>query len=360
MGEIQLDNIIDGNNSTSTPLGIDGVFTGTGVDVSEHNNVTVMLFADKDSATNGMQFQFSTDNTNWDDCFHFTLTADEPRRFQYPVTGRYFRVIFTNGDTAQTKLRIQTILHGSGILTTIHRISDPLSSDNSAQLIKAILSGQKPGDGDFVNFGATTGGNFKTSVEEFNGSTLAPKSLVTSPSFALATDHYDENTRALTNISFEHHLIHIGDSFVVCDVQNVNATTIKWQITTPNTTKYSHVIFDIEATGEMLMAVTEGSDRTDGVALTEINRSRIGTPNVAGTIVTRTPTGGSTDGATTITSRRVGATGVASKTLTGGGNRGTNEFILKPNTKYVVAITTFADIYVTFCLDWYEYTSLSN
>ena len=76
-------NIIDDNNSTATPLVGDAVFTGTGTDVSEHNNIAIQLYSDKDSAVNGMQFQFSSDNTNWDDCFNFTLIGGEVRRFQY-------------------------------------------------------------------------------------------------------------------------------------------------------------------------------------------------------------------------------------------------------------------------------------
>ena len=157
-------------------------------------------------------------------------------------------------------------------------------------------------------------------------------------------------------ISVDHHEIHEGDSFIVCDVQNINTTTMKWQITTPNAAAHSHIIFDVQATGEMSVVVTEGSDRTDGTALVEINRNRVGTPTAAATVVTRTPTGGATDGAIIILAVRVGATGVGSKTISGGGARGTNEYVLKPNTKYVLAIQTFADIYVSVCIDWYEHT----
>lgn len=166
----------------------------------------------------------------------------------------------------------------------------------------------------------------------------------------------DASTYALETIEYEHHEIHSGSSFVVSDVQQVDTTTMKWQVTTPDSTKYAHVVFDIECTGEMSLTITEGSDRTDGTALAEINRNRVGTPTTATVIATRTPTGGSTDGATTIFTKRSGATGVASKTVAAGGSRGLNEFVLKPNTKYVVAVETFADVYVAFGVDWYEHT----
>jgi len=169
----------------------------------------------------------------------------------------------------------------------------------------------------------------------------------------------DEKTHALVFSSWAHHKIHERGSFVVSDVQSVSTTTMKWQITTPDSEKYTHALFDLDGTGEMSVIITEGSDRTDGTALVEINRNRVGTPPSAGTIVTRTPTGGSTDGAITIFSTRVGATNVGSKTVEAGGSRGVNEFMLKPNTKYVVAALTFAAIYVSFHVHWYEHINKS-
>ena len=168
----------------------------------------------------------------------------------------------------------------------------------------------------------------------------------------------DGSTSAIKTITYPHHEIHSGSSYHASDVQSVSTTTIKWQVTTPDSLAYAHMIFNVECTGEMLVIVTEGSDRTDGTALSEINRNRVGTPAAAGTIVTRTPTGGDTDGATTILTTRVGSTGVGSKTLSGGGARGTNEYILKPNTKYVVSVTTYAAVFVSLELDWYEHTNI--
>ena len=165
----------------------------------------------------------------------------------------------------------------------------------------------------------------------------------------------DASTNSLQTVPYEHHEIHSGSSFHTSDVRSVDTTTFKWQITTPDSLVYSHMLFNLECTGEMLLLVTEGSDRTDGTALTEVNRNRVGTPAVAGTIVTHTPTAGTTDGAITILTTRVGSTGVGSKTISGGGSRGTNEYVLKPNTKYVVSITTYAAVYVSLELDWYEH-----
>ena len=169
-------------------------------------------------------------------------------------------------------------------------------------------------------------------------------------------DGIDRSTGAANTIEYEHHEIHSGSSFTVADTVACDTTTVKWQITTPDSMVYAHMIFSLSSTGEATYLVTEGSDRTDGAALAEMNRRRVGTPDAATVIVTRTPTGGDTDGAVTLFTKRSGITSVASKNVEGGGARSLNEWILKPNTKYVISVTTYAVVYVTCELDWYEHT----
>jgi hypothetical protein len=54
---------------------------------------------------------------------------------------------------------------------------------------------------------------------------------------------------------------------------------------------------------------------------------------------------------------RNGITSIAAKNIEGGTARATNEWVLKPNTKYVVSVTTYAAAYVTMVVDWYEHTN---
>lgn len=147
-------NIIDINNTTNIPLGIGGVFTGVGTDVSSFNSVTIQLFADVDSATDGMCFQFSTDNINWDDSndYNLDVSVSNVRRFQFPVTAQYFRVKYENGNVAQTEFRVQTILHNSDVLTSIHRLDTGLTNDRSVTVTKSVIAGEtSAGGGAFVN-----------------------------------------------------------------------------------------------------------------------------------------------------------------------------------------------------------------
>lgn len=167
----------------------------------------------------------------------------------------------------------------------------------------------------------------------------------------------DAITSTRIGISFSHHEIHEKNAYVSPDLQNVSTTTIKWQITTPNTPKLAHIIWHVECTGEMTILVTAGADRTDGTSVAICNRYQDETPEVSGLTVSRAPTGGSTDGTTVLMNRRSGATGPGAQADAPSSARGASEFVLKRNTKHIVSVTTYADVWVTFDPDWYEHTS---
>lgn len=160
--------VVDANNSTTSTLGGGASFTGDSTDLLGYSAVCITLYADVDSAADGMSFEFSSDGTNWDDVYEFTLDNSESptRRFQFPVTARYFRLVYTNGGGAQSTFRVQTILHTANQLTSIHRISDDMSPDRSAQVMKTALFARKAGTGDLTLIDATAGGNLKISVQE--------------------------------------------------------------------------------------------------------------------------------------------------------------------------------------------------
>jgi hypothetical protein len=141
-------NTVDATNSTVAQLGIDGTFAPVGgTDVSQYTSVAISIHSDQDSAEDGMVFEFSQDGTNWDDQYAFNLEAStsQTRRFQFPVTAKYFRVNYTNGSVATTAFRIQTILHRENILTSIHRVEDVVKPDRSAQLVKSVIIAQREG-----------------------------------------------------------------------------------------------------------------------------------------------------------------------------------------------------------------------
>lgn len=160
---------------------------------------------------------------------------------------------------------------------------------------------------------------------------------------------------SIRTIQLEHAEIHEGHSYTVSDTVASSTNTTKWMISTPPGTTYDHLVFTLTCTGEALFKVTGEADRVGGTPLSVVNRRRVGTPEVSSTNVTRLPTGGTTDGATTLFSMRNGITGTGGKSVETAQARATSEWILKPATKYIISITTYVnDVYVTCILDWYS------
>jgi len=159
--------VVDANNSTTTPLVGDAVYTGIGTELLSYSSVSVFIDSSHDSVVDGMTFEFSTDNTNWDKVFIFTYTAaDNARVFQLPTHAKYFRIVYTNGSTAQTAFRVQTILMHTTPSQTTHRLVDSIDPDRSVTAVKAAIVAQQAGTGDFIPIASTTGGNLKVAIEE--------------------------------------------------------------------------------------------------------------------------------------------------------------------------------------------------
>lgn len=162
------ESVLDTGNSSVAQLGNGGTFVGTGVDCIGYSAVSITVHSDEDSATDGMVFEFSMDNSNWDDSYPWTLDASESetRRFQFPVTARYFRVNYTNGNQTTTEFRCQTILHRQNILTSIHRLKSNASDDRSAAVVKSAIIAQRTGGPtqEFIAVEADPGGNLKVAL----------------------------------------------------------------------------------------------------------------------------------------------------------------------------------------------------
>jgi len=145
-------------NSTTTPLGISAVFTGTGVDVLGYSAVTVSVYANEISATSGLRLEFSSDDTNWDvshpydypGAFQFNVgETTHPAKVTVPVEARYFRVKYTNGTTGQGTFRLSTILHRGSVPpmapVLLHSQMGPTTStfNLAAPPVAALLIGQR-------------------------------------------------------------------------------------------------------------------------------------------------------------------------------------------------------------------------
>lgn len=168
---VQLAGVVDAGNSSTTPLSGGGVFTGTTMDLLNYAVINVNVNANVDSATNGLSVQFSPDGTNWDHT-HSTTYTSGGKGYIFNVEYRYARVVFTNGASAQSTFRLQTILKPQVVPPSLYTLDQTVSGNMFAQLGRSQLVAKTPG-GTYTSINCTTGGNLKVAVEEINDAIAA-------------------------------------------------------------------------------------------------------------------------------------------------------------------------------------------
>lgn len=161
---------VDTGNSTSTPLGNGATFTGSWTNVLAHTNVSIMVTTDKDSATNGLVFQQSSDGVNVDDTDSYTISANVPKQYTFGVAAKFVRVVYTNGSQTQGFFRLQTIHHPFAPKPSSHRLDDTPISQDDAELVKAVLTGKSSAGNNYVNVKVNPSGSLITTP----GAPVAP------------------------------------------------------------------------------------------------------------------------------------------------------------------------------------------
>jgi len=162
----------------------------------------------------------------------------------------------------------------------------------------------------------------------------------------------DLTTNALEIVEREHHEIHEGTHFFICDYQSFsNAEVVDFTVVTPNTTEWSHMVFNIEGSGAVSMSIFETAVvDTPGTAVLSYNNNR-NSANTTGLTIRIGDT--FTDTGTEIYKQSKGANkkvGIVTR------NR---EIILKQNKTYLFRITneTSSANIISWCMEWYEHTN---
>jgi len=168
----------------------------------------------------------------------------------------------------------------------------------------------------------------------------------------------DASTGAIATIEYEHHEIHSGSSYMAWAMQKTSnaddkSTTVT--LTTPNTTKWFHLIPFGETTGEAHFIVKEGvTIGTKTSDVTAYNRNRNSTKTSAGTLqYFDEDATGEVTGGTQIYHEHLGAGRTSADATTG-----RDEIILKQNESYSFVIENegaAANIH-NIILNWYEHT----
>lgn len=134
-----------GVNSSTSTLGSGAAFTGTGEEVTSFEEILINVVANVASATDGLSLQQSSDGSNWDIVEVWTVRAGVALVAAVSVKAKFFRVVYTNGGSAQSSFRLQTIFKRtaglSRLLQSGRAIVDGLSREVKWIKINATASG---------------------------------------------------------------------------------------------------------------------------------------------------------------------------------------------------------------------------
>lgn len=165
------ENHVCSQNTTSTPLAGGATFTGEWQDCLNYQEVNVSVSTDQNSATNGLVLQWSDDGVNIGDTDSFSVYANAGTNYTPNPAFRYVRVVYTNGSTIQGSFRLMTILRRGATGGSFHRIDSTLKDDSDARL-NITVPKLKTAANTYVSQTATTAGNAKMSLEEYDDAFL--------------------------------------------------------------------------------------------------------------------------------------------------------------------------------------------
>lgn len=101
---------LDAKNSSTTPLGAGGVFTGTATEIIDAAVIFIDVFSDVASATNGLCVYQSSNGIDWDHAEPYTVKAGKARSIPISPRSQWYKIIYTNGVIAQNTFRLNPII----------------------------------------------------------------------------------------------------------------------------------------------------------------------------------------------------------------------------------------------------------
>ena len=254
-------------NSTTANLAAGGTFTGTGEDVSEYSTVMVTIFSSHVSATDGFQLQFSSDGTNWDYGDSFSIPATTGKTFSVGVTAKFYRVVYTNGATATTSLRIQSLYSKAAKKNSSVRPQDGRTNDNDFEEVLSFG----------VGYNGTSWDRVRLSAKGVQATT------------ALATQDLKDSGRARVSITFMAVAPAVADTLlslvkVTNGVAAAGATSIG--VAAGKTLSISSITFSIKANAAAaaFATLTFRQNPAGATAIGSIAECRVDVGNTAATI----------------------------------------------------------------------------
>lgn len=160
----------DDGNTTTTPLGNGGIYTGTWLETNGWTQAIVTVVTDQNAATDGLRFEMSRNASTVDHVHVFTPLINTPNGHHYPVTldGKYFRVKYTNGTTPQGTFKVITNLFTNAVEEGhVHPINYAIDSDHPAPINRSVIVGETTaGGGGYVNVKVNPSGALTADVTQ--------------------------------------------------------------------------------------------------------------------------------------------------------------------------------------------------
>jgi hypothetical protein len=146
------DAVVIASNSTTSPLGSGAVFTGAPFEILKYSVVNVGLISNVASATNGVKLEVSPDGINWDHSHSTTYSGGSGTGYIFNCEFKYARVVYTNGASAQSFFRLQTIVKKNFTKQSLYTIDQVVNGNMFVELGKNVIIGKSTaGGGSFVD-----------------------------------------------------------------------------------------------------------------------------------------------------------------------------------------------------------------
>lgn len=161
-----IEGVDDTGNSSSTPLGSNAVFTGTWINITNYTAISLGIYADQNSATDGLVAEYSYDG----------VTVHHEHKYSYTTAGigigynltaefKYYRIKYTNGSVAQTDFKLQSILKATTLSPSMYKITNTLTDNSQAIVTRSVITGVTTGGGGgYVNVKVNPSGSLVADV----------------------------------------------------------------------------------------------------------------------------------------------------------------------------------------------------
>ncbi len=154
-------------NATTTPLGSGATYTGTWEEVTDFPFLTISVYANVASATDGFKVQWSLDGSNMDSEVPLTIAAAAGRSLATATRNRYVRLVYTNGGSAQGTFRLGLVKHQTAGGLNNYPIDTPIISDAWGILTRSVITGETTaGGGGFVNVKVNPSGTLAVAASQ--------------------------------------------------------------------------------------------------------------------------------------------------------------------------------------------------